>query len=264
MAKPRLHESSAIVLMLLFIIATGVISQERKSVQQRILVRERITSVVVRDADGTFVKGLTPADFRILIDGKSVQVRAVMEHQQVNPDSPELADFALKYREAVKEGHVPPESPAPPRHIIFVFDSYNSGPKSIRSAKESALTLLNEIVIPGDNVLVFELNNGMRHLAGPTSDIAVLAEAIESVTNLSSNPLYKPQIEELRVPSTQSQVMQLKSLYLEKITRFKNYVKLLQGLTHALSVLPGRKTYLIFSEGANIYKPHENTRGVRD
>lgn len=230
-------------------------AQEKETYQQQIKVLYRLTDVVVRDHDGNFVKGLKPEDFRLLIDGKEVEVKSIEEFNSISPKEDTISRYVVEANKAKAEGRKLPEPPSQPRHVILVFDVFNSGPQGLRAAKKSANALLDTAFLPYDRCTVFQYNNALKYLIGPTTDREKIREAIENVHGPSHNNFYLPMREEILPPKNSREQGRLKLMNLEKRSNFRNFLDALRELADALAFLPGRKSYLIFSEGPNLYDP---------
>lgn len=242
----------------------SVTAQEKGSIQRQVRVLYRLTDVVVRDRDGNFVKGLKPEDFRLLIDGIEVPVKSVEEFNSVSPKAKSVESYVVEAKKAKAEGVEPPPPPSPPRHVILVFDLFNSGPQGLRAAKETAINLLDTAFLPYDRLTVFQYNNSLKHLIGPTTDREKIREIIESVRGPSQNDYYKPSREEIYPPKDAMDEGRIKLINMEKRANFRNFLDALRELSDALAFLPGRKSYLIFSEGPNIYDPLNNIDSIEE
>jgi VWFA-related protein len=223
--------------------------------EERIRVVYQITDVRVKDNRGRFVRNLTKDDFILTIDGKPVDIRTVdefaaqsMESQLKEADS-NLADQSLAEVESL-------EAPStPPRYVIIVFDRYNMWQKGMQESKKAAKELVLNSLLPTDKVAVFMINKTISTLTGPTSDRARILEAIDNANAPSLNTNYFPKAVEMFPPVEATEVGELQMLLIEKETEFQSYINMLKVLAKAISAMPGRKTFLVFSDGPNIRNP---------
>lgn len=230
-------------------------AQERVASQQQIKVKLRLTDVVVRAAGGEFLKGLKKDDFRLLVNGKEVEVKSVEEFNQLSIADERIQQYVVDLSKAKEKNLPPPPAPTQPRYIILVFDRYNMGVQSTKDSKESAKRFVQEAILPYDQVAVFQYNRNMRHFVGPTSNRKQILEAIERVGGPSSNRLYRPHMSEFMASGTPFREREISALNMQKRIDFRVYINAIKDLASSLSFLPGRKSYLIFSEGPNIYTP---------
>lgn len=237
---------------------TGHASQAQKNgfqQEERIKVVYQITDLRVKDSAGRFVKNLTKDDFILTIDGKSVDVRTVDEfaaqsvEAQLEKTDSDLAENSLAEVESL-------EAPAtPPRFVVIVFDRYNMWQKGMEESKKAAKELVLNSLLPTDKVAVFMINKTITTLTGPTADRTRILEAIDSANAPSLNTNYFPKANEIFPPVAITDVGEVKMLLLEKENDFRSYINMLKVLSKAISNMPGRKTFLVFSDGPNIRNP---------
>lgn len=249
-------------------------NQDRTALQQQIRVVYRVTDVVVRDAEGNCVRGLSADDFVLEIDGKRVDVKSIDEFETPDLKDEDVVNYLQWAAETAEGDSEPPPPPTPPRYIIMVFDRFNMGIAGTRESIKSAKDILNNSLMPYDRVAVFVYNGTMRMLCRPTSDRTQIIAAIEKANTASNNSHYRPETVEIFPPIKDKRQQQgpgerqkivnwgdfdrpwhLKRILQEKAADFKNYMESMNALALALEALPGRKTYLLFSEGPNIYNP---------
>jgi VWFA-related protein len=135
-------------------------------------VREVNLDVVVTDASGHPVHGLTRDNFKILDEGVPQTLRGLDEHS--NPKTPAAPEFKL-----------PPNTftnfaPAgnPNASFVILFDSLDTPMDYQPSAYVQATEFLKDLA-PGTSVAIFDLNDRMNLVQGFTTDRAVLLNALK-------------------------------------------------------------------------------------
>lgn len=229
--------------------------QEVTARQQRVRVIYQLTDVLVRDAQGNFVRGLGPTDFMLKVDGEQVEVKSVDEFEAPSPDDETIVRYIQWAEEAEKKGEEPPVAPTPPRFIVMVFDRFNMGEAALKSSISTAKELVDESLLPYDRVAVFVYNGVLRTLTAPTTDKNRIIAAIEAAEVVSHNHHYRPKATEILPPMDRTGLWDLKSSLMQRQIDFQNYIESMRVLAKSLEALPGRKTYLLFSEGPNLYNP---------
>jgi VWFA-related protein len=152
---------------------------------ERIDVRAVDIEVVVTDAKGQRVHGLTAADFKLLVDGREERIdyfAEVKEGQTTPPASPaSAASPAAVTASAVRAAPPSPLSvPAGGRvgtsYLVFVDDLF---PTSVqRNATLSTMERDLALLGPGDRMAVVAFDgHGLTVLSGWTGDVAALRKA---------------------------------------------------------------------------------------
>ena len=248
------------ILLLLNMITpyTGLAAQPKawgEQDEERIRVVYQITDVRVKDSRGKFVRNLNKDDFILTIDGKPVDIRTVDEfaaqsvESQMQRAESDMAEQSLAEVDSL-------ETPStPPRYVVIVFDRFNMWQKGMQESKKAAKELVLNSLMPTDKVAVFMINKTITTLTGPTSDRARILEAIDNANAPSLNTNYFPKAIEMFPPVEQTDVGELQMLLIEKETEFQSYINMLKVLAKAISSMPGRKTFLVFSDGPNIRNP---------
>lgn len=248
-------KSFAAVCCLAALLLLSVAFIQDDSVQQRIRVRQRITDVVVKDDGGSFVAGLDVGDFRLSIDGKPVEIKAVTEYQTLTPDSEAITQYELKVEKARLEQKEPPPPPMPPRSIVFVFDRFNMGPQVQKEARDSMLQVVDEVLLPFDHVAIYELDRSVRMALSFTSNKDRVREAINELGGPSTNDHYRPSREDFFLPSNPLHLTGFRFHLQGKMADMRSYFGSLRGLAEALDAVPGRKTMIVYSEGLDTFNP---------
>lgn len=238
-----------------FTTSAGAGDQEITATQQKVKVTYQLTDVVVKDLGGKFVRGLRPDDFSLEINGKPVDIKSVDEIHSVSSDDARVTKYIEWFENEEKQSAEPPPLPTRPRFVIMVFDRFNMGMAGAKASIDSAKNIVEQSLLPYDRVAVFLYNGSLRTLTGPTTDRERIFAAIEEANIVSQNDHYRPSSEEIFPPKTRAEVWPLKNRLMQKSFEFENYMKSMRALAKSLEALPGRKTYLLFSEGPNLYNP---------
>ena len=237
------------LLALVFFLSSALLSaQDENNFQEQIKVSEHLTDVVVKDSDGNFVRGLKKSDFNVFIDGKEVEVKFLKEFTRLLPSDPVVQKYIKDMETAREQKAELPAPPTEPRNIIIVFDRYNMSLNTLRKSKANAKKMLNEMVLPYDRVAVFEYNKSLRHLAGPTSNREKLFKAIDAVSSFSHNHYLVPDPLMFQKgatgPGGNGRLIQAHLDY-----DFMRYKHALTQVANAVSFLPGKKNFLVYSDG---------------
>jgi VWFA-related protein len=228
--------------------------------EQKVRVVYQLTDVIVRDADGNVVHGLGTEDFILKVDGKPVTIKTVDEILAPKP----VGTVGRQYvrAEGEEEAELPPAGEAEqteiapePRFIVIIFDRFNMGEQGMLEAKETAKQIVEEGLAAEDMVAVLQYNRSMSVLTGPTSDRKRILEAIDSSGGVSMNEHYRPDRLELFPPVNQFEANEVRMMLSEKTAELKNWTNSLRILAQALQRVPGRKVFLLFSEGPNVHNP---------
>ena len=143
--------------------------------EEAIDVRVVNVEVVVTDADGKRVRGLGPADFRLLVDGREVPLDYFSEIADGRAAIPPAAAPAVG-------GPAEPVAPAEPvgrSYLVFVDDSF-----SVASPRNDVLGRLADdlgLLGPADRMAVLAFDGQRIDVLSPWSaDRAVLAQALRA------------------------------------------------------------------------------------
>jgi VWFA-related protein len=152
-----------------------------------VTTREVLLDVLVTDASGHPVPGLTAADFSISEEGAPQVIRSLQEH---HPMAAEQAD---------RLAATPPLPPntftnfAPVRNTnaqtVILLDALNTSVQAQMSLREQLVGYLKHMDA-GAQIAIFQLDTEMRLVQGFTSDQKLLLEAARSKRDLPS--LQKP------------------------------------------------------------------------
>ncbi len=144
--------------------------------------------VIVRDASGNIVKGLTAADFTVLEDGKPQQIET-FTFQQIADTAPAteaptpalLTDLESKVREDLQRtaatpvaadaaaGPMPSSTFAGRRLMVLLFDVSSMQPEDVQRAVDSATDYVDKQMSPADLVSVITIGTTINVLTDFTS-----------------------------------------------------------------------------------------------
>ena len=123
--------------------------------------------VFVIDRDGKAVRGLQPADFEVREDGHKAEVVSFryVDTTEIDEDSELQLDSAAR------------------RRFLLLFDKSFTSPSGLRRAQRAAGDFVRHRLAFSDlaGVATFDINNGVRLVAGFTDDRALLAHAIDTL-----------------------------------------------------------------------------------
>ena len=144
--------------------------------------------VIVRDASGNIVKGLTAADFTVFEDGKPQQIET-FSFQQIGDAVPErstpapalLGDLQNKVLEDLQHaagttaavastGPMPSSTFAGRRLIVLLFDVSSMQPEDVQRAVDSATSYVDKQMSPADLVSVVTIGTDIKVLTDFTGE----------------------------------------------------------------------------------------------
>lgn len=141
--------------------------------------RAVLVDVVVTDSKGHPVHGLAAGNFQLSEDGKPQVITGVEEHHPVSAaelaSRPALARLAPNTFTNAGSGALAPSGGAT---TVFLLDALDS-PLSAQSYVRDQLLAYCNVMRPGTQVAVFQLDTQLRLVQGFTTDPAVLRNAIK-------------------------------------------------------------------------------------
>ncbi len=170
----RQMERIMCVLPAVLLWAVSLPAQEQPSFRDSVEVRVINLDVVVEDAAGKPVTGLSPSDFEILENGKVQPITNFAEYQSgtfVEP--PEDAPAATQY--------VRPAETRQPRTIVFLIDAFNQTP----NVREELFTRIREFtrdgLEPGDRAALFNWRKSIMTVVPLTTDLRLIDRALSQM-----------------------------------------------------------------------------------
>lgn len=217
--------------------------QERPEFGDRVEVQEVLLDVLVTDARGNAVVGLTPEDFVVTEDGEAVELTAATFYS-----SSELVGDAgeIEARGAAVDT-VPRD-----RYFVLLFEDQRRNQGSgidlvgnqLRAARE-ARRWLREALAPADWVAVFSYDVKLKLHADFTRDRAALAAAIDAAAAGKDGGNWPSRQNDGDGPSLAAHLPSGDELR-DQTTRIYGAIEL---VAEAAGEVPGRKNLLLFSIG---------------
>ena len=224
--------------------------------------------VIVRDASGAVVKGLTAADFEVTEDGKpqtisSFTFEVISEH----PKGLETADL-LATAEARLAGDAQRTQPAAApaqaaeeaaamtsqalagrRLIVLLFDISSMQPEDVQRAVDAATKYVNETMSPADLVAVATVSSTLDVLTDFTADRAKVSGALAALSYKEGTATPPPSAD--TVATDEQTAADATTEEAAAIDMFNNDIRLraLKALAETLSPIEQKKSILYFSAG---------------
>jgi VWFA-related protein len=150
--------------ILFFFAALTAAAQERKATTLSETIEVQLTNldVIVTDAEGNHVSGLTQADFEVLEDGQRRQITNLAEYRRVS-------------MEAVQPV---------PRRILVVIDNRTIAFSARKKTVAAVLGQIDQLLsTPEDRMMVVTLAGVAKQRTGWTADRAEIAAALQDAAN---------------------------------------------------------------------------------
>ena len=154
----------ASILSIFFFALTVAAQQEmpRTTLSETIEVQLTNLDVIVTDAQGNHVPGLTAADFEILEDGQRREITNIAEIRRVAMEAMQPA----------------------PRRILIVMDNRTIAFSARKKTIAAVLSTIDQLLsTPEDRLMIVTIAGTPRPRTEWTSDRAVIAKALEDVAN---------------------------------------------------------------------------------
>jgi VWFA-related protein len=225
--------------------------------------------VIVRDASGAIVKGLTAADFEVLEDGKPQTISSfTFEEISERPKGIETADL-LSTAEARLADDVKrqqpgtPAAPAPTdearamssealagrRLIILLFDVSSMQPEDVQRAVDSATKYVDEKMAAADMVAVATVSSTLDVLTDFTADRRKVAGALAALSYKEGTATPPPSAD--TVATDELAAADTATEEAAAMDMFNNDIRLraLKALAETLAPIEQKKSILYFSAG---------------
>jgi VWFA-related protein len=230
----------------------------------RASVDQVVVDVVVTDAAGRPVTGLTAADFLVREQRQQQVLSTVIEV------SAPVGEPAPGTRPAAPDG-----GPAAggSRHYVLLLDDYHVALSRTADVRAAAHAFVDRYAAPGDRIGVLTSSRLGASVVDPTADRAAVHGAIDRFIGRGGAPISRVPTAARRGDSgrnadrmASSRTSSLSSydpsedVGAEGIDRGHDALRALAGAAEALAAVPGRKTLLYISEGVAI--PIDNDHGL--
>ncbi|HTL03876.1 MAG TPA: VWA domain-containing protein [Vicinamibacterales bacterium] len=221
--------------------------------------------VVVRDRNGTIIKGLTAADFEVREDGKPQDVLTVSFEEVTDKPAtaPPPVDLLAGVSEKVADigtttpaaaAQVVPMSPdalAGRRLIVLVFDTASMQPDDVQHAVDSANKYVDTQMSAADLVAVTTVGSMLTVLSDFTDDKSKVRSALNQLaaTDGTSEPVASAST--VATDEDQAAATDAAAADTTELDLFNNDIRLraLKTLAEALGPVEQKKSILYFSAG---------------
>jgi VWFA-related protein len=223
-----------------------------------------LIEVYVTDRQGRPLRGLSPDDFALMVDGHSKPIHS-LEFREVAGQEP--IPGAPPATEGTAEA-VPGTPHRLPRRFILFFEDSTSQPEGLTTARGAAERFVESELLPDDQVALASYDRKLRILRDFTTDRAALRQTLEAsikdqtrITDYASDQSqYDRDVAELmaggsaglggptEVISSQLRLVAL-NYAAEYTPRFRDVLRALTTLVDSLAPYPGYKTIVFMGDG---------------
>ncbi len=231
---------------------------------ERATVELVLIEVYVTDGQGRPIRGLTPDDLALTVDGHPKPIHS-LEFREAAAAAPAPAAGPA----GAGTAEAPPGTPqSTPRRFILFFEDSTSLPEGLTAARLAADRFLESGLLPGDQVALASHDRKLRILHDFTTDRGALRRAIDmSLHDLnrftdyaSEQGKYERDIADLLVHSdqpttrpTEADGRQLKVMAInygnEYTSRFRAVLEAITSLVDSLALYPGYKAIVFMGDG---------------
>ena len=229
----------------------------------RASVDQVVVDVVVTDAAGRPVTGLTAADFLVREQRQQQVLSTVIEV------SAPAGDPALGSRPAAPDG----DAAGAARYYVLLLDDYHVALSRTADVRAAAHAFVDRYAAPGDRIGVLTTSRLGASVVDPTADRAAVHATIDRFIGRGGVPISRVPTAARRGDSGRNADRMASSrtsalstydpsedVGAEGIDRGHDALRALATAADALSAVPGRKTLLYISEGVAI--PIDNDQGL--
>jgi VWFA-related protein len=281
-ASTRRRGATALVLAALLAMGGTVPTAQQQQQQQQAPETPRFDTstsvnivsvdVIVRDANGNVVRGLSPKDFSVTEDGKPQQIETFSFQEIAEASAPEgaagvelLTDLEQKLREEVKRaasatsgGATTADAPAPAslqnrRMIVLLFDTSSMQPENVQQAVESGLKYVEDDMGPADLVAVVTIGSRLNVLTDFTSSKEDVQAALQSLAYSDGLEIDPTSVAAVATAATEEAAATEGETTTEAdaFEEFNNDVRLraLKTLCETVAPIQQKKAVLYFSAG---------------
>lgn len=218
------------------------------------------------DGEGNPVLDLKPEDLSLMVDREPHQI-AFLERYGVGPEplAAESADAAGDPVSDAEGGGARRESASAPRYIAFLIDLFAASPRARSEGLKAMRSYIDEMYREGDRVSLFTFDGRLNLVLKMSEDIEEIRAAAEQLAEAGSTKSWANPIQDLNDLMVQLPGCQRTTSSFEMVVscasslarNYENsrafasqrYLEAMIALTGALSVAPGTKVLVVFSEG---------------
>jgi VWFA-related protein len=225
--------------------------------------------VIVRDASGAVVKGLTAADFEVTEDGKpqtisSFTFEEISEHPKGIATADLLATAEARLADDARRPQPGAAATAPPaddakamtsealagrRLIVLLFDISSMQPEDVQRAVDAATKYVNEKMSPADLVAVATVSSTLDVLTDFTADRGKVGGTLAALSYKEGTATPPPSAD--TVATDEQAAADATTEEAVAIDMFNNDIRLraLKALAETLAPIEQKKSILYFSAG---------------
>jgi VWFA-related protein len=225
-------------------------SRTQDSAQPGYVIRARvpitIVDVVVTDAKGNPVHGLTQSDFTVLEDGKEMKPGSFEEHRtdEATPAAPMLVKQNLPPNTFTNATPTPPKTG--PINILLL-DNLNTPSQAQQQVTQRMLDFVNKMP-PETQMAIFGLSTHLYILQGFTSDRELLKAALTSKKNFAQlSPIEDLGQEGLEPPAPEPPDAVTEKEGNHSALQGQYTISAMRQIARYVSGMPGRKNLIWFS-----------------
>jgi VWFA-related protein len=238
-------------------------SQDIPVFEESVDVRVVNVEVVVTGEDGKPVRGLAPADFRLLVDGREV---ALGYFSEIVDGRAAVSSPAVPGDPAAPLSPIPPAEPVPRSYLVFLDDSFSVASPRNQALEQIAADLA--LLGPEDRMAVLAFDGRRIDVLCPWStDRAALTRALKAArerpahgnqmisTGRSMENDVKTAIEALTaMEASPEEIRQILATMDQRVnpearTQLGRTVPAMAGALRGFEAPPGRKVMLLISGG---------------
>jgi VWFA-related protein len=226
--------------------------------------------VIVRDATGGVVRGLTAADFEVTEDGKPQEIRSfTFEEISDKPTGATSIDLLAGAEARLSDDARRPTAAAVPtpragapeamtsqalagrRLIVLLFDISSMQPEDVQRAVDAATKYVNEKMSPADMVAVATVSSMLDVLTDFTADRAKVGNALARLGYSEGTATAPPSADTAAIDEQTAADETTATEDTAAMDMFNNDVRLraLKALAETLAPLEQKKSILYFSAG---------------
>jgi len=224
--------------------------------------------VIVRDASGAVVKGLTAADFEVTEDGKPQAIRsfafeeisdkttgatsmALLSGAEARVAMPSPSAQRAGESEGAPSGELTKDALAGRRLIILLFDISSMQPEDVQRAVDSATKYVNEKMSAADMVAVATVSSTLDVLTDFTADRSTVARTLAALSYKEGTATPPPATDTAATDEATAADASTATEDAAAMDMFNNDIRLraLKALAETLAPIEQKKSILYFSAG---------------